>query len=276
MKRLSLRENIAWIARGLVRDISNFHLLHYRHVDGFRITAKNSGTHWLKYMLSNAIAAELGLPPPRYASGQAANDFVGNPKRPPKYAEAPHIGSSHNLPSSLFRLRPLFRALQLPPVVVLVRDIEQAILSNYVKWRDENGLTLADYVHVPAPGRKTVADVWWYVAFFNRWGRMAATFPDRILVVRYEDLHNDPRYWLTRILDHYGVKLSPEAIEAAVEASQRETMRRKLDPNAGELIIPADADRRKAGFSRSDHDRLTRVLADCLEFSFGYRYATAR
>ena len=30
---------------------------------------------------------------------------------------------------------------------------------------------------------------------FNRWGRMAVTFPERALVVRYEDLLSDAEGW---------------------------------------------------------------------------------
>lgn len=270
---VTARERIALLARDTAADFSNFHLLHYRHIDGFMVTAKNSGTHWLKYLISNALATELNLPRPRFASGKTANDFVGNPKWPHKYPQAPRIGSSHNLPSSFLGLWPIFRMLRLPPVVVLVRDIEQAMLSHYVKWREESGLTLSDYVRVRAPGRKGVADIWWYVDFFNRWGRFASRYPDRILVIRYEDVRADPTQWLTAVLNHYKVKVAPSSIEAAVQASQRESMRRELDPNAGELIIPADRDRGSARFSEEDRAVLHALLAKHLKYSFGYDYA---
>ncbi len=273
MNQLGPRERLALLARGAAVDLGNFHLLHYRHVDGFLITAKNSGTHWLKYMLSNALATELGLPPPQFASGRAANDFVGHPKWPHKYPQAPRIGSSHNLPSSILGWSPIFRSLRLPPIVVLVRDIEQAMLSHYVKWREETGLALRDYVHAPPPGRRTVADVWWYIDFFNRWGRLAAKYPKSIMVVRYEDIRRNPGHWLKVILDHYRLSLDPESIEAAVQASAREAMRKELDPNAGELIIPADADRQSASFSADEKAHLRAKLAKHLRYSFGYDYA---
>ena len=272
---LSARDRLVLASRDVATDMNNFHLLHYRRIDGFLITAKNSGTHWLKYMLSHALANQLGLPPPLHASGRTANDFVGHPKWPRKHAQAPRIGSSHNLPSALLAWRPVFRALKLPPIVVLVRDIEQAMLSHYVKWRKESGLSLGDYVHVPPPGRKLVADIWWYINFFNRWGRMAAKFPDRILVVRYEDVRQDQQYWLTRIQQHYDLSLSSHSIEIGVAASRREEMRSKLDPNAGELIIPADHDRRIARFSPGDQAHLRAVLAENLKYSFGYDYGPA-
>lgn len=277
MRSLSAKDRLVLASRDVATDMNNFHLLHYRRIDGFLVTAKNSGTHWLKYMLSHALANELGLPPPLHASGRTANDYVGHPKWPHKYAQAPRIGSSHNLPSSILAWRPVFNALKLPPIVVLVRDIEQAMLSHYVKWRGESGLSLSDYVHVPPPGRKSVADIWWYINFFNRWGRMAAKFPDKILVVRYEEIRRDQNDWLTRIQRHYNLSLSPRSIEVGVAASRREEMRSKLDPNAGELIIPADHDRRVARFSPEDQAHLRAVLAENLKYSFGYDYGlTAR
>lgn len=272
LEQLNVSDRYAVFARDLAVDLGNFHLLHYRHIDGFLVTAKNSGTHWLKYMISHAMAAELGLPPPRFASGRAANDFVGHPKWPHKYPEAPRIGSSHNLPSSLLRQRPVFRALRLPPIVVLVRDIEQAMLSHYVKWREDHGLTLADYVYAPAPGRRTVADVWWYISFFNRWGRFAQTYPKDILALRYEQVRADPGYWLTQVLAHYRIPVSAQSIDAAVAAAGREAMRRELDPNAGELIIPADQERDGAAFSDRQRSDLHAMLAKRLKYKFGYGY----
>jgi hypothetical protein len=273
---LSAKDRLVLASRDAATDMSNFHLLHYRRIDGFLVTAKNSGTHWLKYMLSHALADQLGLPPPLHASGRTANDFVGHPKWPRKHAQAPRIGSSHNLPSSILACRPIFRTLRLPPIVVLVRDIQQAMLSHHVKWREESGLSLSDYVRVRPPGRRQVADIWWYINFFNRWGRMAARFPDKILVVRYEDMRHDQKYWLEKIQRHYNLALSPRSIEVGVAASCREEMREKLDPNAGELIIPADHDRRIACFSPEDEAHLRALLAENLKFSFGYDYGAAR
>lgn len=269
----TVKERVGLLARDTAADFSNFHLLHYRHIDGFMVTAKNSGTHWLKYLISNTLATELNLPRPRYASGRSANDFVGNPKWPHKYPQAPRIGSSHNLPSSFLGIWPIFRALRLPPVVVLVRDIEQAMLSHYVKWREESGLSLSDYVRVRPPGRKGVADIWWYIDFFNRWGQFSARYPDRILVLRYEDLRAEPARWLDVVLRHYRIKVKPSSINAAVAASRREVMRRELDPNAGELIIPEDRDRVSVSFSEEDRALIRALLAKHLKHSFGYHYA---
>ena len=52
---------LQFVVRVLCADLANFFLLQFRSVDGFLITGKNSGTHWLKLMLSCAIAEEFGV-----------------------------------------------------------------------------------------------------------------------------------------------------------------------------------------------------------------------
>jgi hypothetical protein len=269
----TLRERAVLASRGLHIDLNNFFLLQYRTVDGYMITGKNSGTHWLKFMLSHAIAEEFNLPPPLHSSGAASDDFIGHPKRPQKYPGTPRIGPSHNLPSSLLSNPTLFHALRLPPVVVLVRDPKEAMLSAYVKWRDELDLTLADYVMSRPHGKRRIADIWWYIEFFNRWGQMATQLPDEVIIVRYEDLQDDPAYWLRRVLQHYGVEISDRSIGAAIKASGKNRMRRLLDPDFAETIIPVQSERDAVSLSPLEEATMRAVLETHLKYSFGYGYA---
>jgi len=268
-----LAERAKLAARALHVDVSNFFLLQYRNVDGYMITGKNSGTHWLKFMLSHAFAEEFNLPPPQHSSGASSDEFIGHPKWPQKHPQAPRIGSSHNLPSALLSNPALFHALRLPPIVVLVRDPKEAMLSAYVKWRDETGFTLADYVMARPHGKRRISDIWWYIEFFNRWGQMAMRLPEEVLIVRYEDLMSEPAYWLRRVLAHYGVDVSEASVGAAVKASGKSRMRRLLDPNFNETIIPIQAERNAARFSPAEEAALHDVLSAHLKFSFGYGYA---
>lgn len=264
--RLALRE--------LRSDFSNFHILHYRKVDGFLITAKNSGTHWLKFMLSHALAHELNLPPPLYASGPNSDDFIGHPRCAPKYPELPWIGSSHNLPSRMLGWGAVRRAFDLPQVVVLVRDIREAMLSHHVKWGDKFGLSLSEYLKLPPQARKDhLADLWWFLDFFNRWGGMAYAFPHEVLIVRYEDLLAEPGYWLQRIFDHYRLTISSASIEAALKVADRESIQRRLDPEHREAIVPDATVRRAAGFDTDDEAYFRRQVARYLKFGFGYGLA---
>lgn len=270
MDGASMKEQAALAVRALSVDLGNFHLLHYRHVDGFLVTAKNSGTHWLRFMLSHAMAKRYGLPAPLHSSGRASDDFVGHPKHGRKFPQIPFIGSSHNVPSALFAQRWARKLFRSPPVVVLVRDIREAMLSHYVKWGPPQGLSLADYVRSPAPGRRDLADAWWYIDFFNRWGRMAMNFPEAILVVRYEDLLEDAETWLGRIDAHLSLGLDAESIRAAAALADRETLRAKLDPEYGEEIVPDQEQRASVSFSAEDEAHLQAIFDRHLHCGFGY------
>jgi hypothetical protein len=267
---VKLQVRIALIWRGLLIDLSNFHLLQYRSVSGFLVSGKNSGTHWLRFMLSHAMAQRYGLAPPVHSSGRSSEDFVGHPRWPRKYPELPFIASSHNLPSSMLSWGWVRWLFDLPPVVVLVRDPKEAMLSHYVKWHEVLSLSLHDYICNQSTKRKQLADGWWYIDFFNRWGRMAKAAPDHVLVVRYEDLQNAPEYWLERISNHIGLGLDAAAIAAAMEVSSREAVRSTLDPAYGEAIVPDAGERSRIHLPVAEDAVLTGQFDGHLHYDFGY------
>jgi hypothetical protein len=251
-------------------DLSRFHLLHYgRTVDGFLVSGHNCGTHWLRFMLSAAIAHKLDLPGPKRSSGPQSGDFIANARHPRRHPQAPVIGSSHHMPSRLVAALGRLGLYRLPPVVVLVRNIPDALTSYFCKWRNEKALGgLGEYVgRGPSPQG---VDLWWYIRFFNRWGLLRAVFPDQVLVVRYEDLQSDPDGWVRRIWAHWGVELSDADVAAAVALSSREAVAERLDPAYGETIVP---ERQVRGETRLSWDEGAVVglrLVAHLRCDFGY------
>jgi hypothetical protein len=239
-------------------------------VDGFLVSAKNSGTHWLRYMLSTAIASRYGGEPPAYASGPSSDAFIGHPKWSARTGATPRIGSSHNIPSAAVWWLGERRFFALPPTVVLVRDIRDALVSSHVKWAADIRAPLRDYVRRAVPGK--VADVWWFMRFFNHWGEMARAFGRQILVVRYEDLKARPDYWVARIGAHYGLGLEGPDIAAAMAVCSRQAIRDRLDPNYRETIVPDTAVRDAARLSDEDERYLLGLFGEHLKFDFGYGY----
>jgi hypothetical protein len=264
-------ESVRLALRDFDSDLSSHHLVRYAaRVDGFLVTAKNSGTHGLRFMLSTAIAHHLELPAPTRSSGPASDAFIGHPKHGFTHARAPRIGSSHTIPSRLLTMTG-DEVWSLPPTVVLVRDIRQALLSYYVKWAERYDLGgLADFVRRPAPGRKKIDDVWWFIRFFNRWGEAAARRPEQVLVVRYEDLKADPALWVRRIWAHWGVTLSEGDVAAAAAVSGKDAVARTLDQTYGETIVPDRARREAIRLSDADERHLAGLFARHLKHDFGY------
>ncbi len=264
--------------RDLDSDVSSHHLMRYAgKVDGFLVTAKNSGTHGLRFMLSHAIASRLDLPPPQTSSGPGSNDFIGHPKNGWAHEAAPRIGSSHNIPSRVMTLLGAAQLMDLPPTVVLVRDPREALASYYVKWADRYGLgSFSDYLRRPAPGLKKVDDVWWFIRFFNRWGEASATRPDQFLVVRYEDMKTEPAAVIRRVWRHWGVDLSTADVAAGVAVSGRDAVARRLDAAYGETIVPDRKARDTVAPSPDDRAYLAGVFARHLKHDFGYGLAGRR
>lgn len=265
-------DSMALAGRDLENDVQAFHLLRYADaVDGFLATAKNSGTHWLRFMASHAIASHLDLAPPETSSGPGSDDFVGHPKHARVHASAPRIGSSHNIPSRLITVAAQGGMLDLPPTVVLVRDPREALASYYVKWAETYGLgTFSEFLRRPAPGKKKIDDAWWFIRFFNRWGALAAALPERVLVVRHEDLKADPGEGVRRLWAHWGVILSEADVAAAVAVSSKAAVAARLDPAYGETIVPSEEKRSKVVWTDEDRAYLSGLMRGHLRHDFGY------
>ena len=251
-------------------DLSRFHLLHYRsRVDGFLVSGHNSGTHWLRFMLSAAIAHHLTLPRPARSSGPASDAFIGHARHPRRFAGAPRIGSCHHLPSRLVAVLARHGLVRLPPMVVLVRNIPDAVTSYFFKWRETKSLGgFRDYV-ARAPSPKGV-DLWWFIRFFNRWGGLKRALPDRVLIVRYEDLQDDPASWVRRVWRHWGVELDDADVAAALQVYSRDAVAAHLDPAYGEDIAPERSVRQASRLGWDEAAIVGSRLVAHLACDFGY------
>lgn len=256
------------------REWTNFALLRHRGFQGFLVTGQNSGTQWLKFMLSLAIAAEYGVEPPKYFNNASSNDIVGHPKHARKYPHLPRLASAHSIPHAMLPV--LYGRMQFPPYVVLVRDMRDALISNYAKWQTRYQVPFDVYVAGDPAGARYVCDAWWYVRFLNGWGRMATAYPDRVLTLRYEDLRRSPGPGLRAIAEHFGFSLSERAIEAAVQGSSKSAMLAREDANAGETVIRADGGNADDPvFGPRERAILARILRANLRYDFGYDYELA-
>jgi hypothetical protein len=261
---------LSLLAADVRDDLSRFHLLHYGpRLDGFLISGHNSGTHWLRFMLSSAIAHRLALPPPAYSSGPHSDVFIGHARHRRKFSQAPRIGSSHHMPSRLVAVLGALRLVRLPPVVLLVRRLPDSLISYFFKWREIKQLGALDG-YVARPPSAQGVDLWWFIRFFNRWGALRRVFPKAVMVVRYEDVERDPETWVRRIWAHWGVTLDEADLAAAMAVSSREAVQAHLDPDYGEDIAPDRAARLAVQYAEPDIAVLERRLALHLRHDFGY------
>lgn len=256
------------------RDVSNFALLKYRDFDGFLVTMQHSGTHWLKYMMSVAIASQLDLPPPHYIHNDSSNDFIGHPKHERRHLEAPRIASTHSIPHALFDSRVLRRLAKFPHYGVLVRDIRGALVSNYEKWKLCYGVSFSEYLRGDPSGKRYIMDIWWCLHFLNRWSRVRKRFPHETLILKYERLSEDPAISIEQMFTHFGIVIAHDHIEYAVAESSKEKMADRLNPDDPIRNIVRDSHQAPdTWFSTDDRLFFDTTLARYLCDDFGYRYS---
>ena len=268
------REDLAAAWTNFKADTGNFHMLHYRHVDGFFVSAKNSGTQWFTFMLSHALAEQYGIEPPAFSSGPGRDAIIGPAKQKP-IPGVPKIAVSHTIPSVMFSWRLMHLLFDIPRTVVLVRDIRHALESIYVKWLNDlpagQGLSFTDYVEGDPWQRREHADIWWSIQFFNHWGDVLAARPGQNMLIRYEDAIEAPGEWVDKVARHYGIDLTPAAIAAAEAVSTREAVRARLDPAAPKAVSDED-ERASIRLSAKEEEILRRILSRHLRYDFGYDF----
>lgn len=269
-----LVERLQFRLRVLQADLGNFYLLQHRHQSGFIISGKNSGSHWLKFMLNTALAVQFDVPPPSRSTGPSADYILGSATKPNPFSHLPHYATSHTIPSLFFACRFAFRFVPKRPIVVLVRDVGDALCSNYLKWRDLYGSTIEEYIKGDPTSRRYIADAWWYVHFFNRWGDVMQANPGLVLLVRYEDLKAEPAQWLRQIAAHLGVSLTTEALASGLAFYDRESMRARQDEAHGEAVVADVAARGEVKLSLREQRILHTLLACHLRHDLGYGYET--
>lgn len=257
----------------LKKDISNFSLLRScnRNVDGYFISMQHSGTHWFKYMIGLAISHQYRIPPPQYIDNKSSNSIVGNPKRNVAMPGAPYIGAKHSIPPLVFENLLVRKVLKFPRYVVLIRDIRHALVSNYEKWKHKYSVSFGEYLDGDISERKYVADIWWFMHFMNRWGEVESRLPGEILVFKYEEAMQTPVQTLTALFEHFGLPLSPEAIEHAVSNSSKESMA-AADPASSALnIIRKDKRDPLSWYAPEDREKFNRIIDENLAYDFGYK-----
>ncbi|MEM7660905.1 MAG: sulfotransferase domain-containing protein [Pseudomonadota bacterium] len=249
---------------------TNFSVLRHRAFDGVLVTSKNSGTHWLKYMLAIALAEENGIPRPPYFSEDAVRPYIGWPKDKPRFGELPRLAFSHTIPHRLMDWRALRRVGGFPNYVLAIRHPMAILASHYTKWAHELDVDWLTYLQGDPEGRRYRCDIFWIARFWNRWGTLSKRDPSRFLIVKYEETLDDAGSALRAISEHWRLNLSDGAIEEALLAGTKEAMADKIDPSAERNVLQHRKERLVDQFS-SDARRLYDAMAsELFQQDLGY------
>jgi hypothetical protein len=253
----------------LRHELTNYSLFNSRHVDGQIVSQHQSGTHWLKYMMANALSHHHSLPPPKY---NHANDFIGGPKDPIVYPNIPHLISSHSVPPIIAPWLIASRGVQLPKYILLVRDIRASLVSNYRKWQQRYDQSFSEFLRGDPAGRKYNSDIWWSIRFLNAWHRMLLAHTDNILMVHYESLLENPKDQLSRSSDFLNLGLSSKAISVGIENATKDRMKARADPARPDGEVNESAGNISDWFNSSDRLFFSKQCRKFLSSDYGYDY----
>ncbi len=253
------------------RDLTNLSFRRHRQFDAYIASMHQSGTHWVKYMLSLMIAREAGLRPPAYIGESLV---IGGPKDPPLHRVEPNIGISHTIPSPLIGCDWLYRRLQLPRYVLLVRDIRHTLTSHYEKWKGEYQVDFSTYLRGDVRDKRFDKDIWWDIRFMNTWGRFQAQHPERCRILRYEDLRHDPAQQLDWLIDFLNIRLADKqaSIDYAVAESRKDKMAKIEDPKESLAVVRTSRISPQTLFGAQDRQFLQAACGRHLKYDFGYRF----
>ncbi|MEM7768312.1 MAG: sulfotransferase family protein [Pseudomonadota bacterium] len=216
---------------------TNFSVLRHRKFDGFLVTSKNSGTHWVKYMLAVALAETHGLSHPQYFSENAVRPYIGWPKDAVTFPELPRLAFSHTIPHRLADWGWSRAWAGLPNYALCVRHPMAILASHHAKWEYDIQVDWLTYLRGDPGGARYRCDIHWLARFWNRWGKIARDHPKAMLTVPYEATLADPRGTLKAIATHWAIELTPAAIDVALAAGTKDAMEAKTDPDAEPNVL---------------------------------------
>jgi len=254
----------------LRRDCFNLSLLAHRDFDTMLVTMHQSGTHWLKYMLTLALTEKLGVEKPEYIQSDI---FFGNPSTYQCDYEIARIASTHSIPHSFIGSKLFNKILRFPKYLVLVRDIRSSLVSNFEKWKDHPEYKdFSTFLRGDEKGKRFNSDIWWCMRFYNAWGRVLKNIPNTTMFVRYEDLMINTYDVLKDISDFLQLELSEEQLQHSIYSASKNKMRIKHDPTA--LVVVRDEKRNSiAWFSEKDKKFFIDTCKDHLKYNFGYDFS---
>lgn len=181
------------------------------------VSFPKAGRTWLRALLSAALHHHYGIA--RSPGDPLSFDALRHDPRVPrirfKHDDAPQL----KRPEELVRVKSEYREVR---VILLVRDLRDLAVSCYFQMtRRERRFSgdLEAFLHNRRGGLDTM------IEFFNIWAQNRDQ-PADLALLRYEDLHHNPRGELLRALSLCGIpEVATPSLEHAVEAASFERMR---------------------------------------------------
>jgi len=242
IKQLSPRERAAFyrIAQHFPGGKTLLRWYHDSSIDAYLLSFPKCGRTWLRVMLERALIVHFGL---EKVESLESNVLLGNPG--PQMPTIKIVHDDHPQFKTPAELTPNKKTYQGVKVILLVRDMRDALVSNYFQaTKRRNSFTgdLSSFIRYDRGSTDT------FIRFYNIWAENRHV-PADFLPVRYENIHADVERELRRILEFVGLRVEEDTIRAAIDCGRFDNMR-KLETNellqATGRLKPKDKDDRES------------------------------
>jgi hypothetical protein len=268
-----LSEYFRFHASALNKSVFNTSTIRRRHFDAQIVSMHNSGSHWLKYSLGVGIAEVYGLESPEHIQ---SDRIVGHPKSlPDKVPGLPCIVHSHSLAHKFQSLSVLYKIMDFPKYIVLVRNIEDALFSTYVKWSAQYpGVSFREFIHSGAFGNGKIGGLWHEINFYNTWGAVEKAYKEGCMIVRYEDLRKDWQHEFLRVWEFIGLTpISEEQLQRVRFLTSKDEMAKKPNPEVQITVVRQDGAQVTDHLSEDDRQFIQQQCRRYLRYDLGYSSA---
>jgi estrone sulfotransferase len=199
-------------------------VLRYRHRglhpnDVFIASFPRSGTYWLRFQLCEVLTGRAA----DFGSINQSLPWIG------KQREAlPVLPGGGRLISTHEQYRTEYKK-----AIYLVRDVRDVVLSAYAVEKGMGlfgypGLNALESYLVPFLAGEAIPFGSWQ-DHVRSWLGSSLASNGNLLVIRYEDMREDPAGILARVLTFLGISAHPHRIRKAIESNSLEKMRAKED-----------------------------------------------
>ena len=112
------------------------------------------------------------------------------------------------------------------------------------------------------------------IGFLNSWGEYHAQFPERCIIVKYEDLLNNTFKVVKPLAEFIQLKVSDDSLCKAIERCTKLEMKKRIPQELQKKNIRVTLDSREDPFSEWGRQFLKDAIEKKLNYDFGYDYSS--
>jgi hypothetical protein len=270
--RSSFVNRVKFIKKNIL--LLKYYILYGKNVEIYLITFHQSGTHWLRSMISNGLSEY-------YNFNFVEHDIKSSKKIIPSVADnnkfidseiKQNIRHSHQGYSFIYRNK---------SIILLIRDIRDALISQYEKYSriNKKNITFSEFLRKKSTpetaGKHTLGS---RVEFLNSWYANRNKVKS-ILIIKYEDLIGDLEEQLRRIFTTLGISNDQRNIIRKVIESGDINNMTKLDiknvsnyKDMGSVVNQGVIGRHSMYFDKQDYRYFNNYINNFLIYNYGYDY----